>query len=284
MIRVFLDPNPGQLVSRAMWRVSKALRRYVPRDVCVVDASQEADLHVLHVIGSYPKTAIRSREYAVIQYCWKTAGEHDWPAFWNAARLTWSYYSLPLDQRFYHAPLGVDGGVFRPNSSVRDVDVVTSGYVAGRGAEAIEEVAEAARWCRRQVLHVGPRDIQGMSSRSEDTWRNAQDITDEELARLYGSAWWVSGLRYVEGFELPAIEGAACGARPIVFDREDMRQWYDGLAEFVPELEDSHEVVDALIDVLSGSPRHVTATEREALLKRFSWEIIAEGFWSRLLG
>lgn len=198
----------------------------------------------------------------------------------------WSHYDLsdkmPAGSAFYHAPLGVDGEVFRGNGHDRDLGVMTSGTVAGPEAESIEEVADAAWACGLKVVHLGPRQVVGMNIRNEYTWKSIDGVQDSKLAEYYGRCKWVSGLRQIEGFELPVIEGLACGARPIVFDRPDMRRWYDGLAVFVPVCH-GNELVNRLVDIFLTDPEPVSDAERALVLERFRWSSIAKGFWSRLL-
>lgn len=278
-MRVYLDPP--ETFSRAMQRVGRALRQTRPRWVEPLSAPVGAEHQVLHVIGYNNER--HAPEYSVIQYCLLTTGTDlsAWHELWQGSRLVWSYYDiehlLPPGVRFYHAPLGVDGEVFKGDGAPRYMGVVTSGYVAGPGAEAIEEVADAALEIGLSVFHVGPHPV-GMSPRREATWRCGHGMSDEDLAGIYGRARWVSGLRHVEGFELPVLEGLACGARPIVFDRPDMRQWYDDFAEFVPDCSGT-KLVDALVRVMSEAPRPVTAAERAEVLRRFNWDTITRGFW-----
>lgn len=287
-MRVFVDVVPGSL-SRAMHRVAKALRTYAPPEVKVVDRVQEAELQVLHVIGiTGMQRAIRAApSYAIIQYCYASAGGsvQEWRGIWEGAKLTWSYYALPSTQqaRVLRQPLGVDGDVFVPGAAERTVGVVSSGYVAGPGAEAIEEVAEAALRNKLSVTHLGPGSVVGMVPRREPTWRAVQNLSDAKLAELYGSARWVSGLRRTEGFELPVVEGLACGARPVVFDREETRFWFDGIATFVPELGRVH-LTERLYSAFAQEPIPVTAEERELVLNRFNWERISRRFWAEVLG
>lgn len=287
MLKVYVTP-PAHL-SKAMFRVARALARHVPDNVTVVRDPKTADLHVLHVIAAdaIPYVAERPNlEYAVVQYCYQTAGVGDWNSLWERARTVWSYYDLNSiiseGVDFYHAPLGIDAAfleVETPSPS-RDIGAMTSGYVTGPGAEAIEEVAIAAFRSGLSVVHLGPDPV-GMSRPIGD-WRNVHEISDSQLATFYRSTRWVSGLRHVEGFELPVVEGLACGARPIVFDREDMRFWYDGHAVFVPECH-GEELVDHLTNVMNEQPSPVSVQERAEVLQRFDWEPIVRGFWERVL-
>lgn len=287
-LKVFLDPP--QNLSQAMFRVAKQLRANAPADVEIVKHAHQADLQVLHVTGATDLTDViaTTKSYSVIQYCYKTAGGSPdfWSSVWRGARLVWSYYDLcPVAMKhFYYAPLGVDPLVF--NSSVPEnsrYGVFTSGYVSGPQAEAIEEVANAALYCKLPVYHLGPGKIEGMATRTERSWHAESNISDQHLARVLRTCRWVSGLRQIEGFELSVLEGFACGARPIVFDRPDMRAWYRDIAVFIPPTFGS-SLEEYLKKVFETLPGAVTDEERSRILPRFDWATIASGFWEALLG
>ena len=288
-MKVFVDPP--RTMSQAMFRVANALKSFAPREIEIVRRRELADLQVMHVIGidAVDYAASWNKHYAVLQYCVETGGNIDtWHPLWFNADLVWSYYKLDDlvgYERFYFAPLGVDGRIFYSNGRPRTTGVFTSGYVSGEVAEAIEEMTVAADRLNMSVTHLGPVPVVGEDLHPMPTpsrWRSLVGISDKELAGEYAQSLWVSGLRHVEGFELPAVEGLACGARPIVFDRPDMRQWYYGHAEFVPE-STGEDLVDHLMKILSKPPEPVTPGERALVLARFSWEKFAEGFWMRLL-
>jgi glycosyltransferase involved in cell wall biosynthesis len=80
---------------------------------------------------------------------------------------------------------------------------------------------------------------------------------------------------------MPVIEGLACGARPIVFDRPDMTHWYEGHAVFIPECS-GPELVEVLTDLLKYNPTPVKETERAEILARFDWSTIVKRFWEYL--
>jgi hypothetical protein len=281
-------------MSRAMFRVAAALIEHAPPGIDIVRKPELADLQILHVIGAdaidYIHTKCANRQYAIIQYCFKSAGASvpAWQDVWKDAALVWSYYTLPLDaQRFYHAPLGVDASFRRLQNGSRPTGVMTSGYITGPACEAIEEVAVAAATCRNMpVVHLGPVPVHGYDTTlkmiAPGSWRSLINVADEELAIEYGQSSFVSGLRYVEGFELPAAEGLLCGARPIVFDREEMRKWYNGHAVFVPECT-GNELVEHLIPIFERDALPVSQMEHKAACDTFDWARIAPGFWSRML-
>lgn len=266
-------------LSQAMFRVVRNLERYAPQEIEFVSNARDAEFQVLHVIG---KEAIETRceDFAVIQYCYQTAGDGPWQELWKRARTVWSYYDLPAEN-LYLAPLGIDSAFLARSNSLRDIGVITSGYVSGQGAEAIEEMHIAASFVNMKSVHIGPDNVQGIAA----PLTNARlGIYDSELAELYGRSRWVSGLRYVEGFELPVIEGLSCGARPIVFDRPDMRRWYDRYAVFVKE-RSGKALIEDLINILMFPPGAAEVPEHLRLeaQKQFDWKTIIEGFWQQVL-
>lgn len=287
MLKVYL-PVPTNL-SQAMVRVATQLRSYAPTEVVeLVTHSRYADLEVLHVIGQDALTYVsKAKHTAAIQYCLKTAGGDltAWKRFWRRNKFVASYYDLSYllhGVPFLHTPLGVDGDVFYPRNVLREDVVMTSGYVNGPGAEAIEAVWQAASEQAVSTLHLGPEPVGMETPRSRPFWSSVENVSDHDLARYYSSCSWVSGLRYVEGFELPALEGLACGARPILFDRHDMRQWYEGHAIFIPECQ-GEELVQVLQQVFMSDPDPVSEEERHEVLAYFDWTQIAHNFWLEVL-
>jgi hypothetical protein len=278
-MKVFLQPTG--LHSRAMLRVSKALAKYAPPEVTIVDHPNKADVQVLHII-SYEGLPAAGREYVTIQYCFKSAGgsRDQWNEFWRRNRFVWSYYNLDTPVPFYFAPLGVEGATFDILGASPRRSVMTSGYVSGPGAEPIEDLALAAEETGLSNIHIGPQYIKGMSFYPK-AWKNYLDISDEKLVSLYNQSLWVSGMRHVEGFEMPIIEGLACGARPIAFYREDMLHWYDGHVVFVPEV-NGKELREILVKMLQSPPVPVTMDERKTIVTKFNWETIANGFWQQM--
>ncbi len=288
MLKVYIGV-PSEM-SLAMHRTKRGLSSAAPRWVEFVKTAEEADLQVLHVIGCDGLDELKCDRYAVLQYCYRTtewgSDPEAWAGLWRGADLVWSYYDLsrdvPRETSFLHSPLGVDSGFLGGAYGKRSVGIMTSGYVSGIDeAEAIEEVAIAAARVGLSVVHLGPDKIDGME-RPKGQWEAVSNITDNVLRDLYGQSLWVSGLRHVEGFELPVIEGLLNGARPIVFDRPETRFWFDGFAEFVPECS-GDRLIELLAEILSRPPRPVSALERGRVLDRFNWNAISGRFWSELL-
>lgn len=245
-IRIFTRPTG--LHSRAMVRVADALERYAPSNFTFSGSpsANYSDLVVLHAIGSDAIEAAasckaRGQKYVLIQYCLQTSGAtvEEWVPCWRDAALVWSYYDLAMmtehvaDEQFYHSPLGVTTD-FYEDDTPKEPLVITIGYVNGPGAEEIEAVWDAADKAGIQFFHIGPRNVSG-ASRVPNASQVAEGITEEVLIQLYRRATWVAGLRHVEGFELPALEGYMCGAVPIMFEQPVIRQWYGEAPYYVSE-------------------------------------------------
>ena len=283
-MRVHLRPPAHH--SQAMYRVARALHAHAPAGVETVNDPTGADLTLIHAIGADAMTEPRGRDYAVIQYCLQSAGGDAaaWRAFWSGARAVWSYYDLRKlagydGGNFLHRPMGVDTRTFRWRASARPIAAFTSGYMSGPCGEAIEEMALACARSRVKVLHLGPADIQGWEGLKPFQWRNVHMITDDVLAEFYQLCRCVSGLRFVEGFEMPVLEGFACGARPIVFDRPEARRWFSGFAVFVPEAHGEGLIRSLCAALRAAEP--VTEAERDAVIGQFEWAGLARDFWRR---
>lgn len=272
-----------------MIRMQRALEAHVPSGSRSVSSVESADVVVLYVIGrdaiDYARDLVRNgKQYIAVQCCLHTAGGtiDEWREFWAHARLTWSYYDLASHvERFYHAPLGVDM-VFRDERGWRNESrlytAVTTGYVDGAGAEAIREAWDALGRLGLAGFHIGPSST---LQPPPPGWRSAEGITDRDLAQRLTDARYVCALRHVEGFELPAAEGIACGARPILFDQPTLRNWYGDWALYVPECRGT-DLVEHLVAIFDAQPRPVTVDERRAALSRFEWSSIARGFWQHV--
>ncbi len=284
-------------LGRGIQRVREALITHAPGHVTFVMSPHDADFIIHHVVGvqnfstqpideivcEYP-----SKRYAMIQYCLRTTENPRasyWRPLWAGAELVWSYYDLNAflgeDERyplgnFYYAPLGVDTTVFRADPRApKFFELGTSGYVAE--TECVQECYNVvrSRSAGATMLHLGPNLRLGPGV------AYVLGVTDEQLARLWSECKWVSGLRRVEGFELPALEGLLCGARPILFDAPHYRNWFGDFADYIPE--GPPEAVEAALrQLMMRGVRRVSETERVSAAQRFDWGPIVRGFWKQL--
>lgn len=295
-IRVYV--NPTGLYSRAMVRTANALAKWIPETFLIAGSPSHSycDLMILHVIGHDATEYARylrslGQKYIVIQYCLTAdpyQGDSDWLYLWQNSELVWSYYDLnqaseEIGFNFYHAPLGLDDAFASTNYSTLRTSrplVITSGYVDGPRSEPISEMWKASSIVGIDAIHLGPACIEGMVS-YPDNWKTIMFSGDEELANLYRQATWVSGLRHTEGFELPAAEGLACGARPICFDQPAMRHWYGDHAIYVPDCH-GEALVQHLVNALRLEINaRVSPAERANVIRKFNWQTICSEFWQQ---
>lgn len=250
-------------------RILHYLIQYMPDNFQRVSSLDKADLAVLFVCGRRDQTQLLAqqivkdgKQYAVIQIALgstRNPDPNDWATIWQGANVVWSYYSLPIKDQFYHAPMGADPLVFHPLALPKKYIIAMTGQNMRK--ECLFE-------CRKAAFRIG-----------EKTYL-AQGITDSELNRVYNSSWYVNGLRRDDGFEMPAAEALIAGTRPIMFDNPNFRQWFDGLAVFVPERPVS-QLVDELVKVLSKQPKPMTPAQIQEARDRFNWRKIVTGFWER---
>lgn len=301
-MNIYLKPDTD---SRGIMRVVNALEDYAPSWVNIVESPHEADLEVIHVWGRYETVSKRiaklmkqGKPYAMIQYALRST-QHpdtgDWWKMWSNAVCVWSYYNLPqlcnddgnfllksYPYHFYYSPLGVDPYTFIEFESYNRTLTGKKKYVIAACsqhalAEGARECAFAAKRVNRKMFFLGHELRRGSDIVCK------QNISDEELAQEYSECDFVSGLRRIEGFELPVIEGALCGARPIVFDQPHYREWFRDFAIFIPET-DRDGVIDKLADIFSSHPdMRITEAEKEIIRDRFNWGNIINGFYQRLL-
>lgn len=289
-MRIYLTPPQP---SRGLQRIESALRRYAPSSVEVVEDEHSADLVVLYAIGRCEQITRQSRvvlsagkKYAVVQCCLRSTQKpdvRDWSPLWEYAASVWSYYNLvgaALEDglylnfpNFYFAPLGVDSTVFYPRSETRHRTITTTGlsYLS----ESVRECWIAARQSFKSAAHIGP--VRQGGYRVE----KFNDVSDDEVAQIYSSSKFVSGLRRKEGFELPAAEGLCCGSRPLLFDTPDYRRWYEPFGLFVKE-GSRQEVIDQLTQIFLSKYQPVTEEEIAAARERFNWERTIGGFYDRI--
>lgn len=268
-----------------------ALEKFAPRHISFVSNVEDADLVILHANGRrnhMTRRARRSKRYVVAQYCLRSTmypKSDDWKDLWDGAEFVWSYYDLNHEikvdggnwsiKNFYHSPLGADDNVFNMDMRQPHSEYVamTSGDSQSLKGESVREVIKAAESTGNVIFHLGP------NLKIDGPVEFGYGITDDRLAQIYRSCKYVSGLRKIEGFEMPAVEGLLCGARPILFDTRNYRQWYEPWAEFVPE---DKNLVNNLKKLFDKETTPITEKERAEAIQRFNWKDIITNFWERI--
>lgn len=278
--------------SRGVGRTARMMERYAPSRMEFLNTEKGAHLILLHVIGRRDHVrrtvehAIHSRQrIAIIQHVLRSSQKPnatDWQDIWIQCELIWSAYNLPLisaqdgarwSAPFYHAPFGCDPDVFyAPLGNHRR-------YILGTAStspeiESIQECYDAAKSTGRLHMHLG--NSLPSEEHVVDVYHN---ISDRELATLWGQCEYVSGLRQIEGFELPAVEGLLCGARPLLYDAPHYRQWYDPWGVFIPYRPSCIERTKVIANALQERAKPVSDTERAHAAQFFHWQRIVQGFW-----
>lgn len=301
-MKIYLQPDS---YSRGIVRVADALMKYKPDNVELVLHAQDADFEIIHVTGRRDTVERRiahlkakGKPYAMIQYCLRsTKAPHtkDWLNLWKGARVVWSYYDLfkLLDDdrvcdlidlnlkpvfNFYYQPLGVDPTIFYERETGHKDKTYT---IAASSQHAL---SEGVRECVFATKEAGKRMFfLGHALRRGDDIVCRTKLTDDQVAEYFSDSKFVSGLRRTEGFEFPVIEGALCGARPIVFDRPEMKKWYSEFAIFINE-GSREEVIAELVRIFSiPESFKMNEIEKEQIRKRFDWERIITNFWKQII-
>jgi len=278
-MKVFAEVLPTTL-GRAMYRINLNLRRFAPPDVEFVSNPSIADIQILDSIGKGSLKYLYCPRYILLQYCLLSADDPSpdlWLPVFRDAVFVASYLNLPVilqhnDFNFLRIPLGADPSIFINYKQTRRFPILTTGYVADM--ETIDKIYLAVQKLNSTIVHVGGDLHLGKHL------HRVENISDKDLVHLYNSVHYVSGLRKVEGFELPILEGLLCGARGICYAKEHYQYWFGNLVEYVEE--DSPTLVDDLYKILSSHPRPITDEEISRVKSIFNWETIFTTFWNKV--
>jgi hypothetical protein len=266
-------------------RVVMELERYLPSDFQTTGDFDSADLTVLHVVGrrdhilrDVHRILQDGKKYAIIQYAFQSTrnpNPGDWLEIWDNAHVVWSYYDLSqYVKNFYHAPLASNSDVFYKQDAEKKYIVGTNGNCYK--AECIGEAHLAAWEVNGRAIHMGEK------FGDNPIVDYVTNISDDDMRLFYNQCVHFSSLRRKDGFEMPAIEALLCGVRPIMFDTPNYRQWFDGLADFIPEC-GIGETAGRLKRLFKAEPSPVTNEDIEEVKRRFNWERSVKGFWERCM-
>jgi len=276
-------------------KISEAIKRFSPSNYEFINNPKNADLFILFINGRFHHFTLFIEEfkkpYVVFQSCIRsTRHKHTsvWRYMWENAKLVWSYY--PLNKyikddggnwsipNFYHSPLGADETIFTMDETkTKRFITMSSGWDESldNNSEHIKEVHIAAGIAQKEVFHLGKFDNHPPHVFVE------HNISDHDLALRYQECHSVVGLRKIEAFEMPLIEGLFCGIRPIVFDRPHYRLWHDQWGIFIPESSPGN-IITNLLEIFNNGIQPITKKEREEAVSMFNWKKIINGFWERL--
>ncbi len=189
-------------------------------------------------------------------------------------------------------PVGVDHTVFRPRPEVAPVPgrimVTSSSDVPMKGLVPLLEALARLRTRRLlELVVIGRPRPGGRVDRAidrlglRDAVRCVSGISDDELARCYAEAQVAVVPSLYEGFSLPAVEAMACGV-PVVATTGGAlpevvgRSGETGL--LVPP-NDPPALAAAIAGLLDdpAARGRLGAAGRERVLRRFTWQITAQG-------
>jgi len=280
-------------ISRAMERIRQAFIKYSPPGTLFLDQPEGDYIHCINWIGQNPKehtsrdevcqgvdTLPRSSRYIIFAHIGNPhygqfQREYE-DLFRNAlAVITFNKAMLGLsDPNIIETPWGFEPHIFYQMRIPRRWTIITTGYDAAQ--EAIDSVFWACYHTMKSVVHVGgrldPRWVQ-------PTFTRFEGISDDHLRELYNQALYVSGLRREGGFEMPIVEGYACGCQPITFDHTGSRRWFSEFAILVPNVP-----TDDLTRILMGIlERPVTVEPKPEILETFYWKNVMGNMWLSLI-
>jgi hypothetical protein len=296
MIKVFYPFNPH--ISRAMHRIRNALIKYAPPDVEFVDKPEGA-VHILDFIGQHPTIEDRvlhptglmrtvpslpvSQKYVIIYHCLPPPDflkyVSEYRRLLEGSMLVFGTYDkshiYPPDAKinYYRTAWGYEPEVFYPRGSEKKYLALTTGYIIPD--ERIDWIAYACKLHGKPMVHIGGRNVvdELRATYGGLNITHYEKISDDNLANLYSSSWFTNAMRELLGFELPAVEGYACGSQPVLLDLPCYRYWFSDFGVFVKSR-------DGVVDVLS---KPVNVTPKAEILERFKWKNIAPKIWERIL-
>ena len=276
-MKLFINITKPYL-SNALRRIEGGILSTMPPTYRIASYIEDADLIIAPVVNYRDILHIPLEKTVIMQLCFKTAGtgsggnwgSHDtwWQSVWGKSYRVVSYYDLPCDD-YLRMPLGYNPKLFYNRGLEKKFKAIVTGFMDGPNGEEIESVYKAFG----NIVHVGNNFELG------EGYHHFVGVTDAEMATLYNQSEFVVALRHIEGFEFPVIEGAACGAIPIVFDMECYTHWFESISYAIsPEEDIVHQLRDADVffeswDV-SGKPIIV-----DEFYKQFTWDNVMKPFW-----
>lgn len=275
-VKLYYAPKKPFL-SRAFKRILDGINLTKPSNVSFVENPNIADL-IIKPIVNYKDVDDLAEDAIIWQLCYKTAGENleFWNYVWRKAKLVISYFDLPVppdvEYKFLRMPLGYDPNIFQALSTPRTADVLTTGYMDGKGHEVIREFVDVFE----VVHHIG------RNFKYDKGYLNHESVSDRHLVELYNDSRFVSGLRYIEGFELPVVEGMACGCVPIIFDMECYTHWYRYAVTINPQLPITQQLIQYGRDINEELYDFLREYNKEEA-KNFTWQKVMIPFWERIL-
>lgn len=255
---------------KAFTRISNALRAH-SLDFVEWVKPENAQATIIHVVGGEEyEQALNLKNAIVVQHCVAMPGItiEGWVKLWKSSLLTISFHDLHSysDDNFnsLHVPWGAEPSLFyREPNLQKDYQIFSTGHVAI--TENLDKIHKACQKTNSIFYHTGEN-----FNWSPITYKYLKYMPDADLRRMLNRAKYVGCLREVEGFELMGIEGAFCGARPIIPNLPTY-QWYKDFGCFIDM---SRDVVEQLIALFNSPYQEFTDEERQKIVDKFSWKPI----------
>jgi len=276
-----------------MHRITYDIQRFAPHDKFeFVDTYEKCDIAFWHLIG--PNKVQKEKPYVILFHCFgrdrgEIAMREIWLENFKQAEMVYGYYPLHKfigeddmkEINYVRQPWGVDNTIFYRMPEVKkQFTCVATGYVAQ--TEALLELYRACKAVGGKLLHIGGSLDREVGLLNPMYYERICNVSDDDMRRAYNSAYWVSGLRRVEGYEIPALEGFVCGAQPICFNIEDFYPyWFGDFANFIPQ-GSVDDTTEALAKLFSVQPL-INSKKIEEIKNKFDTEKLSRGFWDVLI-
>lgn len=264
---------------KAFDRISKALIDNSPDGVEWVGDKNQADYTVIHTVGGEQLAQMREMDLSKvinIQHCVFTTWSpiEEWEPIWEKALLNVSFHDLKSyttkEINALRIPWGADVNLFTNQGLKKHIDVFATGHVAD--TECIDLVYRACKNKDKVLYHTGEN-----FRYQAPNYKHLSYMDDTEFVKRLNSTKFTSCLRRVEGFELMGIEGALCGAVPIV-PRLPTYDFYEGFGEFVDM---DGDIVSQVENLLDGN-YFMTGEKIDYVRDKFSWQTICSSFYGAL--
>jgi glycosyltransferase involved in cell wall biosynthesis len=194
-------------------------------------------------------------------------------ASWNVAVSRATTVSIPrIDEVI---PCGVDLSRFGPGEKSREPSILFIGTLEGRKRGRL--LVECFSRFIRPLLPEAELWLVSNDSVDLPGVKCCGKVTNDELARLYSSAWVLCMPSAYEGFGVPLIEAMASGTAVVSSPNPGANEVLDDGR--YGEIAVDSDLSDALIGLLTNSARRLALRDRglkEA--RRYDWDLVAASY------
>lgn len=291
-------------------RLLDAMLKFKPWKVKLDDFKPDISLEFL--VGnpysepeSYRETIKRIENKSIKKIYWlfySCANDQIMPEhFRNAKAIISPFPSIKKDYpETIMLPLGADPDTFYKSNAFYNKEYIVHTHGYDLRAESIKYVHIACKELKLKQCHIGS-DFNSLNNQSGDILDNQvifidRDISDERMRYFYNKSYFIAGLRLLEGFEMPIIEGAMCGCRPITYDLPCYRKWFSDFAAFIPFVgepekdgppfgtsEQRTEKLITSIQQVFNEYSCLSTSQIEYVKDAFSWDRIIPKVWNIIL-